>query len=265
MMQIYPLTLCFFGLGGRGNRTASLFMSGRLQKYGSGKFIYSAMRTKEMKPRPTHDLSSWLLQACTNNPDYKVVVYDSGASPNWWLSNWPQNTALVMTGDEMGRWGLRDAKNKRYFGPFGDGDRTNESFFYKNDSSPHEHILLPPTIRPWFRQYFDPKQQEAFGDGSALYIPLGSRVEFPDIEPEQITPAASRKLIYCVMAAMTDDSRRRLFTTLRETTLIPAERGHLHDAGQWVSGCSCQPLVWKRRLRFVCGAGWVWKGLLILV
>ena len=43
-------------------------MSGRLAKYGSGKFTYSWNRTKEMKPRPQFDLESWVLHACTNIP-----------------------------------------------------------------------------------------------------------------------------------------------------------------------------------------------------
>lgn len=210
-------------------RTGSLFMSGRLAKYGSGKYTYKWVRTKELSPRPTSDLNAWLDHACKRTPGLKIVAYDSGASPNWWLSNWPASTVLVMTGDEMGRWGLN--YRGRYFGPFGT-DR--ESFFYNNMSSPHKHILLPPTIKPWFRQYFDPKQNEAFQYGvDTLHMPLGSRVEFPDIDPDTVTPATDRKYIYSLMAAQTDNSRKRLYKTLTETTLIPEDRRFIHMASQW--------------------------------
>jgi len=210
-------------------RTGSLFMSGRLAKYGSGKYIYKWVRTKELSPRPTSSLEAWLDHACKRTPGLKIVAYDSGASPNWWLSNWPASTVLVMTGDEMGRWGLN--YRSRYFGPFGT-DR--ESFFYNNMSSPHKHILLPQTIKPWFRQYFDPKQNEAFKYGvDTLHMPLGSRVEFPDIDPETVTPATKRKYIYSLMAAQTDNSRKRLYKTLNETLLIPEDRAFIHMASQW--------------------------------
>jgi hypothetical protein len=140
-----------------------------------------------------------------------------------------------MTGDEMGRWGLR--YRARYWGPFGDD---KESFFHENTTSPHRHILLPPTIKPWFRQYFDPKQSEAFGYGdNVLHIPLGSRVEFPDIAPESIKPSSERKYVYSLMAALTDNSRKRLRDALTETTLIPKERGFMHMAEQWVSAIKC--------------------------
>jgi hypothetical protein len=207
-------------------------MSGRLQKYGSGKFTYDWIRAKAMKPRPFGPSATpgdWLHHACGEIPGYKVVVYDSGASPNWWLSNWPANTVLIMTGDEMGRWGLYS--KARYWGPFGT-DR--ESFFEENTTSPHRHILLPPTIRPWFRQYYDSKQREAFGT-SALFVPLGSRVEFPDITPDQITLAADRKYIYVLMMALTDNSRAELRDALKAATDIPEDRTFVHIAAQWVS------------------------------
>jgi hypothetical protein len=215
-------------------RTGSLFMSGpnhssRLARWGSGKYTYKWLRTKELTPRPTANLEAWLDHACNRTPGLKIVVYDSGSSPNWWLSNWPASTVLVMTGDEMGRWGTRD--RNRYFGPFAT-DR--ESFFYHNDTSPHKHILLPPTITPWYRQYFGPKQDEAFHFGvNTLYIPLGSRVEFPDIDPAAIKPAHERKYIYSLMAALTDASRHRLNHTLNTTTLIPEDRGYMHIASKW--------------------------------
>jgi hypothetical protein len=69
-------------------RTGSLFMSGRLQKYGSGRFTYKWVRAKTMVPRPfgaTATIADWLHHACGEIPGYKVVVYDSGSSPNWWV------------------------------------------------------------------------------------------------------------------------------------------------------------------------------------
>lgn len=210
-------------------RTGSFFMSGRLQQYGSGRFTYKWVRTKELSPRPTTDLASWRHHACIASPGYKIIAYDSGASPNWWLKNWPANTVLVMTGDEMGRWGLN--YRSRYWGPFG---TDKESFFYENKTSPHRHILLPPTIRPWFRQYYDPKQADAFST-DAIFWPLGSRVEFPTIPKEDIKLATDRIYIYSLMAAMTDHSRKRLILALNTSSLIPANRGFTHMAANWVS------------------------------
>ena len=63
-------------------------MSGRLQKYGSGRFTYKWVRAKTMVPRPfgaTATIADWLHHACGEIPGYKVVVYDSGSSPNWWV------------------------------------------------------------------------------------------------------------------------------------------------------------------------------------
>ena len=211
----------------RATSTGSLFMSNRLQQWGSGKYKYRWSRTKEMTPRPTADLAAWQTHACEKTPGFKVVVYDSGGSPNWWLSNWPGSTALIMTGDEMGRWGLK--YRGRYWGPFG---TDKESFFRSNSSSAYDHIMLPPTIRPWFRQYFDPKQQAAFGSETAMFMPLGSRVEFPNITT--IKPASERTYVFSLMIAMTDNSRRKLVETLKNTALIPKERGFMHVAEQWV-------------------------------
>lgn len=90
-------------------RTGSLYMSGRLQQYSSGQFEYKWVRVKQLSPKPfgvKATVSDWLQHACKRIPGYKVVVYDSGATPNWWLKNWPSDTILIMTGDEMGRWGL---------------------------------------------------------------------------------------------------------------------------------------------------------------
>lgn len=52
-------------------------------------------------------------------------------------------------------------------------------------------MQLPKTVYPFFRQYYDWRQVAAFGDG-VLFLPLGSRAEFPDISPSQIQPASSR-------------------------------------------------------------------------
>ena len=208
-------------------RTGSLFLSGRLQKYGSGRFRYEHHRTKALNPRPQSSREAWLEHVCRTSPGYKVVVWDSGGTPNWWLQNWPPRTVLVLTGDEMGRWGLK--YRGRYFGPFGD-DR--ESFFRENATGEHPHIRLPPTVRPWFRQYYDPKQQAAFGE-DALFMPLGSRAEFPDFDPAKLKPPAERAYVFSLMAALTDNSRTRLHAALNSTTLIPPARAFMHIAAQW--------------------------------
>lgn len=105
-------------------RTGSLFMSGRLQQYSSGHFEHKWVRAKELVPRPfgaNAKVGDWLHHACNAIPGFKVVVYDSGASPNWWLKNWPPNTVLIMTGDEMGRWGLYN-RNRYMVMIFDDAD-----------------------------------------------------------------------------------------------------------------------------------------------
>jgi len=55
----------------------------------------------------------------------------------------------------------------------------------------HVSLQLPQDIFPFFRQYYDYRQVEAFGS-DVMFIPLGSRAEFPDIVPEQVKVATKR-------------------------------------------------------------------------
>jgi hypothetical protein len=167
-------------------RTGGLFLSRRLDAFKSGKYDYRYVHMKTLQPRPTSSIAAYLQQMCVLTPGLKVIVYDSGATPNWFLSNWPAKTALILTGDESGRWGLYD--RQRYWGPFGESD---EAYFPKNDSSPFRHILLPDTIRPWFRQYYDARQTSVFGP-DLLYFPLGCRTEFPLVPRSSIRPLTER-------------------------------------------------------------------------
>jgi hypothetical protein len=48
-------------------RTGSLFMSGRLARWSSGKYTYRWVRTKELSPRPTADLKSWFVPQTLHN------------------------------------------------------------------------------------------------------------------------------------------------------------------------------------------------------
>jgi hypothetical protein len=83
-------------------------------------------------------------------------------------------------------------------------------------------------------RYYDARQVEAFG-GNAMFVPLGSRVEFPDITDAQIMPASDRKLVYALMMALTDNSRVRLRDAFKLATSIPEARTFVHIAEQWVS------------------------------
>eukprot|EP00050_Salpingoeca_kvevrii_P023103 m.138036 g.138036 ORF g.138036 m.138036 type:complete len:445 (+) comp9943_c0_seq5:175-1509(+) len=204
-------------------RTGSLFLGGKLWKYGSGKYSYHAIRIKNMHPRLTKNLEAFTEEVCRTTPGFKVFVWDTGATPNWILQNWPDHSLLLLTGDESGVWGLK--ARGRHWGPFGDGD---EIYFKSNSSSEWDHILLPRGLRPWFRQYCDTKQVAAFGHDSFVYVPLGSRSEFPEIQPDEIRPASERKYTCSVMAGATDASRRVLFQALEDDQRIPAEKKFLH-------------------------------------
>lgn len=174
-------------------RTGSLFLSGRLAKYGTGRFRYVVQRLKDLSPRPFRSPDDFAQWACVDHPGHKVIVWDSGGTPNWVLQHWPRGTVLVMTGDEAGRWGLYD--RKRHWGPFGDDDDTEEALFDANMSHPLHPIVLPPDVTPWFRQYADPKQAQAFDASLAIYWPLGSRFEFPDLDPAAAKPSSTRSVV----------------------------------------------------------------------
>jgi hypothetical protein len=87
-------------------RTGSFFISERIKHYASGRFNYTIQRMKDLHPRPADSVADYLDWSCKLHPGPKVIVWDSGATPNFFLAFWPKQTALVMTGDEMARWGL---------------------------------------------------------------------------------------------------------------------------------------------------------------
>ena len=91
-------------------RTGSFFLSNRIKHYGSGNYEYHVQRVKDLKPRPTKSVEAFLNWSCAAVPGPKVIVWDAGATPNFELAFWPAQTALVITGDEAGRWGLYDSK-----------------------------------------------------------------------------------------------------------------------------------------------------------
>jgi hypothetical protein len=164
-----------------------------LAKYGSGRFRYVVQRLKDLSPRPYRSPDDFAQWACVDHPGHKVIVWDSGGTPNWVLQHWPRGAVLVMTGDEAGRWGLYD--RKRHWGPFGDDDDTEEALFDANMSHPLHPIVLPPDVTPWFRQYADPKQAQAFDASLAIYWPLGSRFEFPDLDPAAAKSSSTRSVV----------------------------------------------------------------------
>ena len=63
---------------------------------------------------------------------------------------------LVITGDEGGDWGL--VRKGKYYGLHGPGN-----LLPSNVTSPLKHILMPGYAKPWFRQYYDVRQEQAFG------------------------------------------------------------------------------------------------------
>lgn len=186
-------------------RTGSLFLSGRLGRYATGRFQYVVQRIKDLTPRPYRSPEDFARWACEEHPGTKVIVWDSGATPNWVLQHWPRGTALVMTGDEAGRWGLYD--RGRHWGPFGDDDDTEEALFNARREHPLQPIVLPSSVKPWFRQYADPKQARAFTEDEARYWPLGSRVEFTDLDPRKAKPPAERCV--CPWYLVGEKERRR--------------------------------------------------------
>lgn len=121
-----------------------------------------------------------------------VVPVSATEQPEWYA---PTRLTLCLTlppcrsGDEPGDWGL--VRNNKYYGLHGPG-----GMFASNESHPLRHILMPPHARPWYRQYYDSRQVAAFGD-DARYFPLGSRPEFPDVDPGTYKAAPDRYGLLC--------------------------------------------------------------------
>jgi hypothetical protein len=161
-------------------RTSSLYATRRFERYYSDKYLYV---TKMLNNQVLRTVDIFYEEVCVRHPGKKVFVQIAGAV-KFVMENFPERSVLVLTGDEIGNWGLTHQGHA--MGPHGDG----EPFDTAEDSA-HGHILLPPHIRPFFKQYYDWKQAEAFGSDME-FIPLGSRSEFPDIDPNSFKAASQR-------------------------------------------------------------------------
>ena len=158
-------------------RTSSLFSTGRMTKYYGPSYNYVKRPLNNMIFR-TADV--WYQEMCVKHPGKKILVQVAGAL-DFILENFPENTVLIITGNELGDWGL--THHNRSIGPHG-----NKGIFKTN---PFGTIILPPQVLPFFRQYYDAHQVAAFGD-NVDFMPLGSRQEYPTLDPSTSKPASQR-------------------------------------------------------------------------
>ena len=217
-------------------RTSSMFMSGRLNKYFSGRF---AIRYKPLNAQLSKTDERWRREMCVDNPGKKIFVQIVGAVV-YLLKHWPANSVLIMTADEVGNWGL--GKGDRRFGPHGKGKE-----FGTNESHPYKHIILPKAVFPMFRQYYHYRQIEAFGADSMRFVPLGSRGEFPDSPPDQLVPAPKRTYVYSYMAAITDGTRAKVHTLLANDTVIKPASRFIHVSQSWHGSANNEEYVSPER------------------
>ena len=196
---------------------STLFLTGRLLKYSSGRYRYNTVTLNGRLTNPT----AFRKQTCELAPGYKVFVGHGELAHR----NWPGNATWIVTGDEAGDWGLK--RNGKYYGLHGPG-----GLFKTNESHPLGHIILPKYAKPYFRQYYDERQVDAFG-ANVRFLPLGSRLEFPDIAEAAIVPASARKYLFNLMAAPTDDSRIRLRDVLKADTTLPSDRSYVRVSDAW--------------------------------
>lgn len=155
----------------------SLFLSGRYKRWTSSKYIY---QLKTMNQRVVGTTAHFRREICVVSPGLKFFVGHAEIV----LANWPGNSLWAITGDETGDWGLK--RNGKYIGLHGPGGP-----FPTNETDPMEHIILPEFAKPWYRQYYDSRQLKAF-KGNALFMPLGSRAEFPNLTADQLKPINDR-------------------------------------------------------------------------
>ena len=110
-------------------------------------------------------------EVCVQQPGKKVFVQVEGAV-EFLLTHFPENSVLILVANELGNWGL--THKDRAIGPHGPG----QPF----ETSEDGHIILPPQIMPYFRQYYSQQIWDAWGD-DVRFFPLGSRQEFPQPDP----------------------------------------------------------------------------------
>lgn len=202
---------------------STLFLTGRLVRYSSGQYSY---RKVILNRKLAGNVTQFRHQTCVLDTGYKFFVGHGELV----LRNWPGNAVWSVTGDEAGDWGLK--RNGKYFGLHGPG-----SLFPTNESDPRGPIMLPDHAKLRFRQYYDAKQVGAFGD-DVRYLPLGSRLEFPDLDPRQHVVAPQRTFVYSYMVSITDPSRRRLRDVLQADRRIARDRAYVHVSEGWHSSAN---------------------------
>lgn len=202
----------------------SMWISKRIFSYSRGKYEYKSII---LNNRLSRNATAFRRSTCETNPGFKVFVGHGELV----LRNWPGNSIWMITGDEAGDWGLKK-KNGKYFGLHGPN-----GIFPTDEDHPLGRIILPPHAKPWFRQYFDSRQGEAFGN-DVRYIPLGSRVEYPDMVGKPLKPAPERAYTYSYMVGITDPTRARLHEVLLADQLIPKEKAFLHVSKSWHSSAN---------------------------
>lgn len=202
-------------------RTSSLFTSGRLEAFFSGKYAY---RYRKLNAGVFRTDVGFRKEMCETTPGKKIFVQITGAVTKL-LLNWPDNSVLIMTADEIGNWGL--GKGDRRFGPHGKGRD-----FPSNETSEYKHIILPKRIFPMFKQYHHFRQAAAFGD-SIRFVPLGSRNEYPNIPPNSILPAPERRYVFSYMAALTDATRKKVYDILSTDKEIPSDKRFIQVSQSW--------------------------------
>jgi hypothetical protein len=187
----------------------TLFLSHRLVAYSRGKYEY---RHVILNSKLSRNVTTFRHEVCVNTPGYKVFIGHGELV----LRNWPGNCLWSVTGDEAGDWGLK--RNGKYFGLHGPGN-----LLPTDEAHPLGRIIVPEYAKPWFRQYYDTRQTEAFGNDTR-FLPLGSRLEFPNLKGKSLPRAAERQFLYSYMVGLTDLSRKRLHEVLVDDTLIPKDR-----------------------------------------
>lgn len=207
----------------------SLWMSKRIFAYTRGKYEY---KTIILHSRLSRNVTAFRRSTCEINPGFKVFVGHGELV----LRNWPGNSIWMITGDEAGDWGLKK-KNGKYFGLHGPN-----GMFPTDEEHPLGRIILPPHAKPWFRQYFDSRQGEAFGN-AVRYIPLGSRIEYPEMRGKVLKPAPDRAYTYSYMVGITDPARARLHDVLLADKLIAKDKAFIHVSQSWHSSANNEEYV----------------------
>jgi hypothetical protein len=197
----------------------SLFLSHRLVAYSSGKYEYKHVI---LNSKLSRNVTAFRHETCIKTPGFKVFVGHGELV----LRNWPGNSIWMITGDEAGDWGLK--RKGKYFGLHGPSSK----MFPTEEDHPLGRIILPTHAKPWFRQYFDSRQTEAFGN-DARFLPLGSRIEYPEMSEKVLLPAPERSYIFSCMIGITDPARARLHLVLLNDTLIPKENTFVHISKSW--------------------------------